>query len=144
MPSWKKETLILINFLSFHKNNIKMSSNTEMNQAIAELAYAMCIIDGELHKDEKKAFLEIIKSELGEGEESAKIRFELLDEITNPNMEHAYQDALNIIRFNKHQLNEDLKNRFIRVIERVAISHKGMQASENIMIKKFKQDLKDI
>jgi hypothetical protein len=50
-----------------------MSENIVLVQALAELAYSIALADGELEEKERKAFNEIIKSELGKSAWSAKI-----------------------------------------------------------------------
>ena len=118
-----------------------MSENIVLVQALAELAYSIALADGELEEREKKAFNEIIESELGKSAWSAKNRFAILEERVSPNIEQAYKFSMFAIKTNKKDFTDDLKKKYINVIERVADSVDGLRKEEKELINRFKKDI---
>lgn len=118
-----------------------MSENIVLVQALAELAYAIALADGELEAKEKDAFNEIIESELGKSAWSAKNRFAILEERVSPNIDQSYKIAMFAIKTNKDDFNESLKQKFINVIERIAKSVEGLREEEIELIGRFKKDI---
>ena len=117
----------------------------ELTMAIAEIAYATAKSDGQLQDTEKDAFYQIIKEELGEKAlNDAMERFNLLDEEFDAEMIQAYRGALSRLKRHRRHLNDDIKNKFLDVIKKVANSYEGMEAAESIFIRKFKKDLKSL
>ena len=116
----------------------------ELTRAIAEIAYATAKSDGHLQEEEKEAFYEIINEELGEKAIEAIERFELLENEIDAEMIHAYWGALSRLKRHRRFLNEDVKNKFLDVIKKVANSYEGTEAAESIFIRKFKKDLKSL
>ena len=110
-------------------------------QALAELAYSIALADGELELNEKKAFNEIIDSELGKSAWSAKNRFSFLEERLAPNIEQSYKIAMFAIKTNKKDFSPELKKKFINVIERIADSVEGLRSEEKQIIERFKKDI---
>ena len=117
-----------------------MSENIVLVQALAELAYSIALADGELELNEKKAFNEIIDSELGKSAWSAKNRFSFLEERLAPNIEQSYKIAMFAIKTNKKDFSPELKKKFINVIERIADSVEGLRSEEKQIIERFKKD----
>jgi len=118
-----------------------MSENIVLVQALAELAYSIALADGELEEKEKKAFNEIINSELGKSAWSAKNRFAILEERISPNIEQSYKFAMFAIKTNKKDFSDDLKKKYVNVIERVANSVDGLRNEERELIERFKKDI---
>ena len=118
-----------------------MSENIVLVQALAELAYSIALADGELEEKEKKAFNQIIVSELGKSAWSAKNRFAILEERIAPNVEHSYKFAMFAIKMNKKDFTPELKQKYINVIERVANSADGLRKTEKELIERFKRDV---
>ena len=118
-----------------------MSENIVLVQALAELAYSIALADGELDVKEKKAFNEIIQSELGKSAWSAKNRFSFLEERIAPNIEQSYKFAMFAIKTNKKDFSPELKQKFINVIERIAGSVEGLRTGEKEIIERFKKDI---
>ena len=118
-----------------------MSENIVLVQALAELAYSIALADGELEEKERKAFNEIIESELGKSAWSAKNRFAILEERISPNIEQSYKFAMFSIKTNKKDFDAGLKQKYINVIERVAGSVEGLRKDEMELIDRFKKDI---
>jgi hypothetical protein len=74
----------------------------------------------------------------------AQSRFELLDEVTHPSMQKAYNEAINDLRKYRTHFTPDLKEKAIRVFERVAEACSGFSEKEAFIIDRFKDDLQDI
>ena len=118
-----------------------MSENIVLVQALAELVYSIALADGELEEKERKAFNEIIESELGKSAWSAKNRFAILEERISPNIEQSYKFAMFAIKTNKKDFDAGLKQKYINVIERVAGSVEGLRKEETELIDRFKKDI---
>lgn len=118
-----------------------MSENIVLVQALAELAYSIALADGELDKKEKKAFEKIIESEFGDNALSVKNRFAILEEGSRPNIEHSYRYSMFAIKLNKKDFNDELKRKYINVIERIADSVDGLRNQEKYLISRFKKDI---
>jgi len=118
-----------------------VSENIVLVQALAELGYSIALADGELEDNEKKAFNEIIDSELGKSAWSAKSRFAILEERITPNIEQSYKFAMFAIKTNKKDFSPELKQKFINVIQRIAESVDGLRTGELELIARFKRDV---
>ncbi|MCK5469309.1 MAG: hypothetical protein KAI99_12385 [Cyclobacteriaceae bacterium] len=118
-----------------------MSENIVLVQALAELAYSIALADGELEDKEKDAFNEIIEAEMGKSAWSAKNRFAILEERISPNIEQSYKAAMFAIKTNKKEFDDDLKRKYINVIERIADSVEGLRNKERKLISRFKKDI---
>ncbi len=118
-----------------------MSENIVLVQALAELAYSIAMANGEMEENEKKAFNEIIDSELGKSAWSAKNRFAILEERVTPNMEQSYKIAMFAIKSNKKNFTPELKQKFINVLERIAYSVDGTRSEERAIVERFKKDI---
>jgi len=116
----------------------------EIYRAIAEMAYVIAKADKGLSADERMAFNNIVEEELQLNSWIAQSRFELLDEITQPSIDQAYNEALHDLKKYREYLTEDLKARTLRVVTRVAESCSGYSEKERIIIDRLKGDLKSI
>jgi tellurite resistance protein len=117
---------------------------SEIYRGIAEMAYVIARADKGLSAEERIAFHQIIKEELAFDSWAAESRFELLDEITQPSIEKAYNEAIHDFRKYKSYLTDELKEKSIRVLVKVAQACSGFSEKEAIIIDRFKQDLKQI
>ena len=81
---------------------------------------------------------------MGKSAVSAKNRFAILEERVTPNIEHSYKFALFAIKSNKEDFNEEMKQKFICVIERIADSVEGLRHLEKDLINRFKKDVEMI
>lgn len=118
-----------------------MHEKHELYRAIAVLAYAIAMVDGELQPSEKEAFMLIINKELGDDAWVAESRFELLEESLMPTIEHSYNYAMFVLNKYKHLVDKPMKDRFVRVVEKVATAHDGTSQAEEFVIERFKRDI---
>lgn len=120
-----------------------MFEEREIHRAIGELAYVISKAQSGHELDEKKAFFEIIEKELKFDAWAAESRFEILDEVIHPTLDHAYNDAIHEFKKYKNQLTPELKEITIRVIESVAAVYFKSDIQQFI-IDRLKNDLKSL
>lgn len=116
----------------------------EIYRAIAEMAYVIAKADKGLSAEERMAFNQIVEEELQLNSWIAQSRFELLDEVTQPTIDVAYNEALHDLKKYREFLTEDLKQRALRVVMRVAESCSGYSEKERLIIDRLKSDLNTI
>lgn len=114
----------------------------EIYRAIAEMAYVIAKADKGLSAEERRAFYKIAAEDLDYESWAAQSRFELLDEVVQPTIEKAYNDAIHDLRKYKTHFTDDLKAKAISVLQKVAASCNGFSAYEAFIIDRFKNDLK--
>jgi hypothetical protein len=118
-----------------------MLGQSQIYRAIAELAYAIAMVDGELQLEERLEFLDTIEKEWGDDSWIAESRFELLGNEVSPTIEHAYNNALFVVKRNHVALNDQLKAQLFLLIERVAQAYAGTSQAESFVIERFRRDL---
>jgi len=116
----------------------------EIYRGIAEMAYVIAKADKGLSAEERIAFQRIIEEELSYNSWAAQSRFELLDEVTQPSIEKAYNEAIHDFRKYKSHLTDELKQISIRVLQKVANACSGFSEKEAIILDRFKKDLKEL
>lgn len=116
----------------------------EIYRAIGELAYVVAKADNGLTSEERAAFYQIAEEELDYESWAAQSRFELLDEIVQPSMDKAYNDALHELRKYKDHFSDDLKDKAVLVLQKVAACCNGLGANETFVIDRFRKDLKSL
>lgn len=114
--------------------------------ALGELAYAVAHADGNIQKEERKKFHDIVTTELvskGADFDISDIIFSIMDK---DKMDSAttYKWAIHEIRLNSHYLSPELKKTFISVIEKVAKAFPPVTLSEQRLIDRFKKDIEII
>ncbi len=116
----------------------------EIFRAIAEMAYVIAKADKGLSAEERMAFHKIVEEELDYESWAAQSRFELLDEVTQPSMEKAYNEAMHDFRKYKDHLTDDLKRKVITVMQKVAEACSGLSDQEAFIINRVKRDLQQL
>ena len=118
-----------------------MSKKVDLEQALAELVYSIALADGVLDDREMEAFEEMIEQELKDQAAEIKNRFLLLKGRSSPNVESAYKQAMYAIKQHKENFSEELKEKYYRIIKKVAGSVKGLRVEERQLLERFKNDL---
>ena len=121
-----------------------MSPLENLHYAIGELAYTIARADGEVQKEERRRFEQILREELNEGEGHEKVGeiiFKLMDKRDYFDSAATYDLALQTIRTNGHYLSPDLKNKFTHLLEKVAEAHPPVTSEENAILRKFRRDI---
>jgi uncharacterized tellurite resistance protein B-like protein len=124
----------------------EMTPTQNLHYAIGELAYAVACADGSIQKEERQKFQDIVKSELEQGHhvfDIASIIFQIMDK-DKVGLMLTYEMAMKQIRVNSHYLSPELKEKFIRVMERVAEAYPPVTSSEEEIVKRFKRDIAEI
>jgi hypothetical protein len=116
----------------------------EIIRAIAEMAYVMAKAEHGISAEERIAFFRIIEEEMGTDSWIAQSHFELLDEVTLPALNNAYNAAIFELRKHREHFTPDLKERAVRVLQRVAESFGGTGENEAFVLDRFKHDIKSI
>ncbi|MBA4057185.1 MAG: hypothetical protein C0490_20905 [Marivirga sp.] len=113
----------------------------EIYRAIAELAYVVAKADKGLSDEKRRAFFKIATEDLDYESWAAISRFELLDEVTHPSIDKAYNDAIHDLKKHKDHFTEELKEKALLVMQKMAASFNGLSQNEAFIIDRFKHDL---
>lgn len=123
-----------------------MDSIQNLHYAIGELAYAVAAADGGLQKEEKEKFHAIVEAELRCHDYDfnvSDIIFQILSK-EKSNAKTVYDWAMKEIRINSHYLSPQLKETFIKVMEKVAKAYPPVTVDEQSLIEKFKVDIEPL
>lgn len=118
-----------------------------LHYAIGQLAYAVAKADGEVQKEERQRFADIVTAELRLNDQDfnvADIIFQVLDKDKFISSQDAYDWAMKEIRQNSQYLSPELKRTFIRVMEKVAKAYPPVTIGELHVLEKFKKDIEGI
>ncbi|MEJ1240148.1 hypothetical protein WBG78_18555 [Chryseolinea sp. T2] len=116
----------------------------EIFRAIGELAYVVAKSDRGLTPAERQVFFQIAQEELDYDSWAAQSRFELLDEVIQPSIDRAYNDALHELRKYSAYLTEDIKEKVMTVLQRVAVCCEGLSANETFVLDRVRKDLQSL
>jgi uncharacterized tellurite resistance protein B-like protein len=119
-----------------------MHYDREIYSSVGELAFVITKAHDGLQSEEKRAFIDLIEEELGDNGLAATSRFELLDEITNPTIEEAYNAAMIKLRKVRDHVDQDIKNKILDILKKVAMSYRGINEVEEFILGRIKQDFK--
>jgi uncharacterized tellurite resistance protein B-like protein len=124
-----------------------MTPLENLHYAIGELAYAIARADGTIQKAEREKFHAIIAAELRCKEYNfnvSDIIFQILDKEKYADTQTSYDWAMKEIKLNSHYLSPQLKETFIKVIEKVAKAYPPITTEEKRWLEKFKKDIAPI
>ena len=120
-----------------------MTPLESLHYAIGELAYAVARADGNVQKEERKKFHNIVEAELRCKDyafDISDIVFQIMDK-DKIDSETTYKWAMDEIRLNSHYLSPKLKETFITVMEKVAKAFPPVTVNEQTFIDRFKKDI---
>lgn len=112
-------------------------------RAIGELAYAIATQDSRVTSLEKLVFKEAAKEELGKDAWVAEDSFQIMVNTPQSNhlsIEQTYNKALFTIKQYQSALTEDLCERFVSLLEKVA-GVSGITEEELVWIERFREDV---
>lgn len=115
----------------------------ELYRAVGELAFVIAKADKILRESEKEAFRKVIREDLGVSGWIAEDRFNMIEHTPTSDLDSSYNHVIFLIKKNSAGLTEDLKNRFIHVITKVA-EVAGVHHSQKALINRFKEDITKI
>lgn len=124
-----------------------MTPTENLHYAIGQLAYAIAKADGQVQKEERQKFANIVAAELrckDYGFNITDIIFKVLDDEKFIKSQDAYDWAMNQIHTNSHYLSPQLKETFIKVLQKVAKSYPPVTIDEVNILEKFQKDIADI
>lgn len=111
---------------------------------IAELAYTIAMADNELQEAERKVFKTIVTNELGPLADVVFGRFEILEEILNPDIDKMYNSTMFTIKHHKHEITPEVRTFMFHLVEKMALAWGGKTQGEKFVIDKLRQDLSRI
>jgi uncharacterized tellurite resistance protein B-like protein len=120
-----------------------MTPLQNLHYAIGELAYAIANSDGKVQKEERQKFHAIVEAELRCKDynfDISDIIFKVMDK-DKTSAKDAYDWAMKQIKTNSHYLSPQLKETFIKVMEKVAKAYPPVAMDEIAMITKFKEEI---
>ena len=123
-----------------------MTPIENLHYAIGQIAYAIARADGEVQKEERLKFSNIVEAELkckNYNFDIASIIFQVMDKDQN-SVEDSYHWAMNQIRLNSHYLSPSLKSIFINVMEKVAKAYPPVTIEESLLLDRFKKDIEPL
>ena len=127
-------------------NTIDMQGAQLLYYALGELVYAVAKSDGVVQKSEQDELNRIVKEELAAlnlSIDTTKIMVEILQE-EDTEFETVYQWALKAFRKSQYYLTPELKDKFVKIIERVAAANPPITNEEQELILRFKRDMEEL
>lgn len=123
-----------------------MNPIENLHYAIGEIAYAIARSDGEVQKEERIKFKNIVEAELRCKDydfDISEIIFNILNK-DKTSTSDAYDWSIKQIKTNSHYLSPKLKETFIKVIEKIAKAFPPVTKEENKLIDRFKKDIEPL
>ena len=123
-----------------------MTPIENLHYAIGELAYAIARADGEVQKEERQKFCDIVAEEIDSQNyhfDISSIIFQIMDKDNEP-AELAYSRAIKQIHENSHYLSPQLKETFFKVMDKIAKAYPPVTHEESNLMKRFKEELESL
>jgi uncharacterized tellurite resistance protein B-like protein len=123
-----------------------MTSTQNLHYAMGQLAFAVAFSDGQVQKEEREKFDNIISAELRSKNydfDVSDIIFKILDKEKH-DVETVYNWAMHEIKLNSHYLSPVLKQTFIIIMEKIAKAFPPVTGEESKLIERFKNDIESI
>lgn len=124
-----------------------MTPLENLHLALGELAYAIARADGEIQKEEREKFQNIVAAEIRSKDydfDISGIIFQVLDKDKYADPQTSYDWGMKEIRLNSHYLSPELKQTFIVVMEKVARAFPPVTKEERNFLEMFKKDIESI
>lgn len=124
-----------------------MTPIQNLHSAIGELAYAVARADGAIQKEERQKFHDIVAAELRCKDydfDISEIIFKIIDKDKVADTETAYNWAMKEIRLNSHYLSPEMKQIFVKVMEKVAKAYPPVTGEEKRLVERFKKDIEPL
>lgn len=112
-------------------------------RAVGELAFVIAKADNILRDSERQAFHDAIEDSFGKNSWIAEDRFQWIERTPTTDVESTYHHVLYLIRQNKLGLSDELVEKFIDVICKVA-EVANIHEKQKEYIDRFNQDLRKI
>jgi uncharacterized tellurite resistance protein B-like protein len=120
-------------------------SRQNIHMAMGSLAYAIAKADGQIQEQEKEIIRQLAQKEFelsDSDNEWIKKMFANLEE-NQISLNDAYQYALDVLESNRFDFDFDkiMKDKCVRFMERIAEEFGGVSNDEQLIIKRFKNDM---
>jgi uncharacterized tellurite resistance protein B-like protein len=123
-----------------------MTSIESLHDAIGMLAYAVAFADGKVQLQERKKWEAIVAAELRMKDvhfDIADISFKLMAR-DKMDVKSVYDWAMKEIRLNSHYLSPELKETFIKIMEKMARAYPPVTVEEQSLIDRFREDIEAV
>jgi uncharacterized tellurite resistance protein B-like protein len=120
-----------------------MTPTQNLYYALGELAYAIAKCDGTIQEEEKRILHDIVSSEIRKENvdfDYSEIIFTIMAK-DHTDSETSYHWALSEIKTNRHYFNEEYKDKFVKVLCKVAEAFPPVTSQEQSLIERFKTDV---
>ncbi len=124
-----------------------MTPIQNLHFAIGELAYAIALADGKIQKEEREKFQTIVAEELQNKDNNfdiAEIIFQIMEKDKIIDSKTSYNLAIREIRINSHYLSPEMKQTFIKLIEKIANAFAPFTNEEKKIVEQFKKDIEPL
>jgi uncharacterized tellurite resistance protein B-like protein len=124
-----------------------MTPTENLHYAIGQLAYAVAKADGAIQKEERQKFANIVAAELRCKDYDFNVTdiiFKVLEDEKFIKPKDAYDWAMKQIRTNSHYLSPELKQTFIKVMQKIAKAYPPVTIDEVSIMVRFQNDIATI
>ena len=124
-----------------------MTPLESLHFALGELAYTIARSDGEIQKEEREKFQNIVKAEIRCNDNDFDISgiiFQVLEKDKFVDPQTSYDWAMKEIRLNSQYLSPTLKKTFIMVLNKVAKAFPPVTGGEKKFLDRFMKDISSI
>ncbi len=123
-----------------------MEGKQQIYYSFGELAWAVAKADGKVQVEEKHKFQQIMKAESENNDldfDISEIIFLIMERDTIP-IEHIYNDALKNMRSHSYFLTDDMKSKFVNILQKIAEAFDNASQEELALIERFEKDIASI
>lgn len=123
-----------------------MEGKQQIYYSFGELAWAVAKADGKVQQEEKDKFLSLMKTE----SESQDLDFDiseiifLIMERDSLSIDYIYQDAIANMKSHSYFFSDDMKVKFVSILNKIAEAFGGASVEEQDIINRFEKDIADI
>lgn len=134
----------IADFQPARKTDVELTlEERNLYRAVGELAFVIAKADNILRDSERKAFQEVIQEDFGKNSWLVEDRFRLIEKTPTSDVESTYHHVIFMVRQNQTGLSQDMVDKFIHVINRVA-EVAGVHQKQKEYLDRFQKDLKYI
>ncbi len=113
----------------------------DVAMGLGSIVYALCKLDGQLHKEETKVACELLAA--WPYSDLAICAMFLRDNVGEP-ADEACAFGLRRMVDKRVEINQETKKRFVRILLRVARAHDGISREERAFIRQFWREIRSL
>jgi hypothetical protein len=111
-------------------------------QEFAELCFALARSDGSTEPLEVVEFNKVMRREFsGKDWFPSDDRYDMLTGTRTPTVNEAFTNVIHVLRLNKDDLTQDMKDKYVFVLRRIAEVFGGVEEMEDFIIERFKYEI---